>query len=72
MSSWSWYLTLLIISALFMIIDVNYFALAALSKREMNIFYLNLFQLCFVSLFFNDKLVAGQFFVNETQEIGFS
>jgi len=39
----------------------------------MNILYLNLIQLGFILLFFNGKKhVAGQFFVNETQEIGFS
>ena len=37
----------------------------------MNILYLNLFQ--FSLLFFIDcDIVAGQFFVNETQDIGFS
>ena len=39
----------------------------------MNILYLNLIQLGFILLFFNGKKhVAGQFFVNETQGIGFS
>ena len=39
----------------------------------MNILYLNLFQLGFILLFLNgNKHVAGQFFVNETQGIGFS
>ena len=39
----------------------------------MNILYLNLIQLGFILLFFNGNThVKGQFFVNETQEIGFS
>ena len=39
----------------------------------MNILYLNLFQFSFITLFFIDcDIVAGQFFVNETQDIGFS
>ena len=39
----------------------------------MNILYLNLIQLGFILSFFNGKKhVAGQFFVNETQGIGFS
>ena len=34
---------------------------------------LNIFQISFIALFFNDyKLAAGQFFVNETQDLGFS
>ena len=34
---------------------------------------LNIFQISFIALFFNDyKLAAGQFFVNETQDRGFS
>ena len=34
---------------------------------------LNIFQISFIALFFNDsKLATGQFFVNETQDLGFS